>query len=171
MQNKWLLTCCCCLTAIVIGIACRIEYLNIKSQFFLPRNHVATINWHIPELEVVLERLDDQIYERRQNSAFAEAIENGSDVLAEVSFGAPYSESEQKTLDSMKKLHATHTNLQWWVGSFGIAQYFLAPLALIIAVFCAVGLSGWGSKSTAVLCACLSCVSILRMLALNYWNA
>ena len=171
MKSKWLLISCCCLTVIVICIAFRIEYLNIKSQFFLPRNDAAYSNWEIPELDLVLERLDNQIYERRQNSAAADAIENGSSVIAEVSLGAPYSEAEQKTLDSMKKLHATHTSLQWWVSSFGIAQHFLAPLALIIAVICAVALAGLSSKSTAALCACLNGLSILRMLALDYWNA
>ena len=171
MKNKWLLISCYLLTVIVVTTACRIEYLNIKSGYFLPRNPAAVRNWIIPELDEVLERLDYQIYERRQNSAAAEAIENGSSVTAEVSLGAPYSAFEQRTLDSMKNLHTSHSYLQWWVYSFGTAQYLLAPAALIAAIVCCVSLGGWGSKSTAAFCACLNVGSIVLMLTRNYWNA
>ena len=171
MKTKWLLIFCLCLTAIVVCTACRIEYLNIKSGYFLPRHEAAVKNWVIPEIDEVLERLDNLFYERRKNSAAAEAFENGSSETAEITFGAPYSVAEQRSLDSMKNLHASHTYLQWWVGSFGIAQYFLAPAALVIAVFCAVAPTGWVSKSTAGLCAFLNGGSIVLMLTRNYWNA
>ncbi len=170
MKNKLLLISCCCLTAIVVGVAGRIEYLNIKSNHFLPRNEVAVREWVIPELEEVLERLENKIYERRQDAAAAAAHESGSKP-AEVVFGPPYSASEQKTLDSMKNLHASHTLLRWWVGSFGIAQYFLAPIALIAAIVCVVAFGGWRTKSTAAFCAGLNGISILLMLTRNYWNA
>ena len=171
MKTKWLLISCLYLTAIVVCTACRIEYLNIKSGYFLPRHEAAVKVWVIPELDEVLERLDHLLYERRQNSAAAEAIENGTAVTAEITLGAPYSAAEQRSLDSMKNLHTSHTYLQWWVGSFGIAQYLLAPAALILAIVCAVVLTGWGSKSFAGLCAFLNGASIVLMLTRNYWYA
>ena len=170
MKNKWLLIACYCLTAIVVCTALRIEYLNIKSGYFLPRNEAAVRNWVLPELDEFLERVDDQIYERRQNSAEADAIENNTQI-AEVLPGAPYSAAEQRTVESMKNLHASHIYLQWWVRSFGIAQYLLAPAALVAAVICIVAISGWASKSTAALCAGMNGISILLMLTRNYWNA
>lgn len=169
MKSKWLLIICCCLTAVVVCIACRIEYLNIKSDHFLPRHEVAVNSWVVPELDEVLERLDNVIYERRQNVASAEAVEK-STPLTEVSFGAPYSADEQRSVNSMKNLHASHTELRWWVGSFGIAQYLLAPAALIVAIICVVSIAGWGNKSTAALCACLNGISVLLMMTRNYWN-
>ncbi len=168
-MSKWLLILCYCLTAVVVCIACRIEYLNVESEHFLPRQYAGLESWVIPELDVVLEKSDDLIYERRQNSAAALAMEEGN-APAEVTFGAPYSEAEQRTLDKMKRLHASHTTLQWWVGSFGIAQYFIAPVALIAAIICIVSLSGWTVKSTAALCACLNGVGIILMLTRNYWS-
>jgi hypothetical protein len=171
MKSKWLLISCYLLTIVVVTTACRIEYLNIHSGYFLPRNPATVGNWIIPELDEVLERLDYQIYERRQNFADAEAIENGSSVTAEVSLGAPYSASEQRTLDSMKNLHASHSYLQWWVYSFGTAQYLLAPAALIAAIICCVSLGGWGFRSSAAFCACLNVGSIVLMFTRNYWNA
>jgi hypothetical protein len=170
MMSKWLLISCYLLTVIVVAVASRIEYLNVKSDFFLPRHAHGGRPWEIPELDLVMERSDDLIYERRQNSAAAVAIENGSKP-AEVTFGAPYSAAEQRTLDSMKNLHASHTNLRWWVSSFGIAQYFIAPVALCAAVICIVCLGSWGVKSSAALCAGLNAISIILMLTRNYWFA
>lgn len=169
-MSKWLLISCYCLTALVVGIACRIEYLNIKSDHFLPRQQHGFKNWVIPDLDVVLERSDDIIYERRQNSAAAAAMENGGEP-AKVAFGAPYSAAEQRTLDTMKELHASHTTLRWWVGSFGAAQYFIAPAALLAAVICIVSLGNWAVKSSAALCACLNGVGIILMFTRNYWFA
>ncbi len=171
MKTKWLLIVCLFFTAIVVCTAGRIEYLNIKSGYFLPRHEAAVRNWVIPELDEVLERLDHVFYERRRNSAAAEAFENGTAETAEITHGPPYSAAEQRSLESMKNLHASHTYLQWWVGSFGIVQYFLAPAALILAIFCSVSLAGWVSKSTAGLCAFLDAASIVLMLTRNYWNA
>ena len=171
MKSNWLLIACYCLTTIVVGVACRIEYLNVKSGYFLPRHELAFRHWVVPELDELIERTDDQIYQRRQNTALAEAMENGDAVPAEVPLGAPYSAKEQKFLDSMKTFHASHKNLQWWVGSFGIAQYFLAPAAFLVAIICAVVVTGWGAKSTAGVCAFLNALSILMMLTRNYWNA
>lgn len=167
-MSKWLLVTCYCLTALVVGVACRIEYLNLKSEHFLPQPLPGIENWIIPELDVVLERSDDLIYERRQNLAAAIAAETG-DQQAEVNFGAPYSADEQRRLDNMKVLHASHTNLRWWVTSFGFAQYFIAPVAFIAAVICLVSLSSWPAKSSAALCACLNGICILLMLTRNYW--
>ena len=169
-MNKWLLISCYCLTALVVAVACRIEYLNVKSSYFLPRHAHGDSAWVIPELDEVMERSEDLIYERRQNSAAAVAIETG-EKPAEVTFGAPYTAAEQRTLDSMKNLHASHTELRWWVTSFGIAQYFVAPAALIAAIVCIVSLSSWLIKSSAAVCAGLNGISIILMLTRNYWSA
>jgi hypothetical protein len=170
MNTKALLMTCLGLTAIVVCIACRIEYLNVQSGYFLPRHDASDTAWVVPEIGEVLERLDDQFFERRQNLAAVEAAVNGANEPKSVSIGAPYSASEQRSLDSLKDLHASHSSLLWWVGSFGIAQYFLAPLALIVAIICAVALAGWGYKFAASLCACLNGLSIVLMLTRNYWN-
>lgn len=167
-MNRWLLISCYCLTAVVVAVACRIEYLNVKSNYFLPRHAHGDKPWEIPELDEVMERSEDLIYERRQNSAAAIAMESGTEP-AEVTFGAPYSQAEQRTLDSMRNLHASHTNLRWWVNSFGIAQYFIAPAALIAAIVCIVCLGHWAIKSSAALCAGLNGISIVLMLTRNYW--
>jgi hypothetical protein len=170
MKTKLLLIACFGLTAVVVCIACRIEYLNVQSGYFLPRQYAVETDWVIPEIDVVLERMDDQLFERRQNLAAAVAAENGTNEPTPVSFGAPYSASEQKSVDSLINLHASHSDLQWWVGSFGIAQYFLAPIALIVAIISVVALAGWGYKSIASLCVCLNGASIILMLTRNYWD-
>jgi len=173
MRSKWLLVCCLALTAFVVFVAIRIELLNIEANYVLPRqqglNEPVLEKWVVPELDEVIERLDEQFYEQRlsiQGLSDADEPER-----AVVKYGPPYSPQEERFLTNVKKLHASHSSILWWIKSFGRAQYFLAPAALLIAVFCAVSLSGWLPKSTAGLCAALSSVSILLMLTRSYWLA
>lgn len=173
MKSKWLLVCCLALTAFVVFVATRIELLNIEANYVLPRqqgiNEPALAKWVVPELDDVIDRLDEQFYEQRLSVlGLSDAAEPDKAV---VKYGPPYSAQEEKFMNNVKKLHSSHSTILWWVKSFGRAQYFLAPAALIIAVFCAVSLSGWLPKSTAGLCAGLSSVSILLMLTRSYWQA
>ena len=172
-DSKWLLIFCLTLTALVVGIAVRIELLNIEGQFVLPRQSVFSDQpvekWVIPEIDLVVERLDEQFYEQRLNLAGLGAAT--PEQQGQVKYGPPYSPVEENFLTSVKKLHAAHSELLWWLKSFGRAQYFLAPVALIIAVLCAVSLSGWFSKSTDSLCAFLSIASIVLMFTRSYWES
>ncbi len=173
MKSKWLLVFCLALTAFVVFVATRIEMLNVEANYVLPRqqglNEPVLEKWVVPELDEVIERLDEQFYEQRLS--ILGLTESAESERAEVKYGPPYSPLEEKFLTNVKKLHTSHTSILWWVSSFGRAQYFLAPASLLIAVFCAVSLSGWLPKSTAGLCACLSSVSILLMLTRSYWQA
>lgn len=173
MKSKWPLVCCLALTAFVVFVATRIELLNIEANYVLPRqqalNEPVLEKWVVPELDEVVERLDEQFYEQRLSVlGLTEAAESER---AAVKYGPPYSPQEERFLNNVKKLHASHSSILWWVKSFGRAQYFVAPAALLVAVLCAVTLSGWLPKSTAGLCACLSSVSILLMLTRSYWQA
>lgn len=175
-DSKWLLVCCLALTAVVVITAARIELLNIEGQQVLPRlagsNSDSSKEWVIPEIEVVIERLDEQFYEQRMNAVGILSEESEDQPQqAQVKYGPPYSPLEQNFLASVTRLHAAHTNLLWWLKSFGRAQYFLAPAALVIAVLCAVSLSGWLKKSTAGMCAVLSIASIVLMFTRSYWES
>ncbi len=192
-KSNWLLICCMALTAFVVIIATRIEMLNVEGQYVLPRatgsSSEAVDRWVIPEIDVVIERLDEQFFEQRQHVAAITASEQPTSeqptaeqptseqpataqpIQEVVKYGPPYSAQEEKFITSVKKLHAAHTNILWWLKSFGRAQYFLAPAALFIAVLCAVSLSGWLPKSTAGMCACLNIGSIVLMLTRSYWQS
>lgn len=89
----------------------------------------------------------------------------------DIPYGAPYSEQEQRTIDSLTQLHASHIELRWWVSKFGMVQYILAPATFLLALFCAVSLPGARKKSTAALCAFLCATCIFLMLVRGYWHA
>jgi hypothetical protein len=86
-------------------------------------------------------------------------------------YGPPYSPREQRSIDSIKQHHGSLTSLRWWVSNFGIAQYFIAPTTLVLALFCTLRLGGTGYKSTAALCALVSGSCVFLMLVRGYWHA
>ena len=108
-----LVSCVVFLTAIVSYTAFRIEYLNALSGHVLPRhtNQATQGKWEIAALSIVLDRLDDQFFERRQGPA-SMISEDGS-IPKPAVFGAPYSATEQRSIDMAKIQHDVLTKLQW----------------------------------------------------------
>ena len=167
----------CCLSILIVFVVfsvCRIEYLNATGGHVLPRHETTQSRpgqWEIADLDVVLNRLDDQFFERRGFAGRIEASENGESVPANPNYGAPYSAAEQRSIASVSQQHDVLSKLHWNVRTIGLPQYFLAPVALILAAICGLGFKGIGTKVFATVCAGLSCLSIFLVLVRGYWNA
>ena len=126
--NSILLICLVFLTVIVAFTAFRIEYLNAMGGHVLPRHWKEATGgkWEIAKLNIVLDRLDDQFFERRQGVA-SMSNDDGS-VPKPAVFGAPYSSSEQRSIDKVLVQHDVLAKLHWYISYLGWAQHFLAPV-------------------------------------------
>lgn len=166
-----LLICAVFFTAIVAFTAFRIEYLNAMGGHVLPLHWSEHTRgkWEIAELNVVLDRLDNQFFERRHGPASL-TNDDGS-VPKPVVFGAPYSANEQRSIDSVKVQHDILTKLHWNVSYPGWAQYFLAPAALLMAIICGLCFSGVATKIIAFTCGSMCFVGIFLALVRGYWSA
>lgn len=169
-----LFSCLSVLIVFVVFSVCRVEYLNAIAGHVLPRHETTQSRpgqWEIADLDVVLNRLDDQFFERRGYAARIEASENGESVPANPNFGPPYSAAEQRSIATISQQHEVLNKLQWNVRTIGLPQYFLAPVALILAAICGLGFKGIETKIFATVCAGLSCLSIFLVLVRGYWHA
>lgn len=175
MRTKSLLICFLVfLTAFVLLVALRIEYLNALAGHVLPRHTHDGVDQFdtggIAKIEVVMGRLDQQFFDRREEVARMEnTIELAEKAPNVPAYGAPYSPSELRSIDNVKYQHGILTQLIWYLGNFGMVQHFLAPAALLFAIVCGLGFSGWSIKTIAALCGALSCVAIFLMLVRGYW--
>ncbi len=162
-------SCLVLLTAFVATIALRIEYLNALAGHVFPRHEMAKEydSKGIAKLDVVLERLDRQIFDRREEAAQMEDTSKFGNAVPV--FGAPYSPIEQRSINNVKNQHGILTQLHWYIDNFGIAQHFLAPAALLMAVVCGLAFTGRPLKLTAGVCGSLSCAAIFLMLVRGYW--
>ena len=169
-----LLICLTLLTALVVLSVCRIEYLNAIGGHVLPRQEMASgqsANWEIAELNVVLGRLDDQFFERREIAVGIDAFENGATEPSAPKYGAPYSAAEQRSIASVTRQHEVLTKLHWSLRNLGWPQYILAPTALLLAVICGLGWKGIGTRVFASVCSSLCCMAFFLVLVRGYWQA
>ncbi len=161
------------LTAIVVSCVARIEYLNAAGGHVLPRHHVEgkPRSWDIADLKTVMSYLDEQFVERRQYAAGVDAYDKGDSEPAAVSKGAPYSPTEQRAINTATIQHDALTKLHWCLQYLGVAQYFIAPLTLLLSITCGLALKGWPTKAVAAACSILCCGSIFLILLRGYWGA
>ncbi len=162
------------LTAFVLFVALRIEYLNALAGHVLPRHTHDTVSQFdtggIANFDVVMGRLDQQFFERREAVAQMENSSGFADKAPIVPvYGAPYSPMELRAIDKVKYQHGILTQLVWYLGNFGMVQHFLAPAGLLFAIICGLGFSGWSIKTMAGVCGTLSSVAIFLMLVRGYW--
>ena len=166
----WII-CLVFLTAIVVFSAGRIEYLNTTGGHVLPRHYADEKmgKWEIAEHNVVMDRLDDQIFRRRQLGSFV--INDDDTVRAAPVFGAPYSTSEQRSINTVTYQHDVLTKLHWNIRTFGLAQYFLAPATLLFAIVYGLSQKKVAAKVIALACGSLCCVGIFLMIVRGYWQS
>jgi hypothetical protein len=172
-MSRFLLGSCVLLTILVVFVAARIEYLNVQAGYALPRHPSDEIvpRWEVPDTKVIQDHIDSFIFKQREQMAFMATSQDPSVPITLPSYGAPYNSFEQRYVNSMQFQFAMFSKLHWWVYYFGMPQYFLAPLALLLAVVCLVCESNLWSKSFSCLCALLSCSSVLLMYTRGYWHA
>lgn len=158
---------CFVLTAIVVFTAVRIEQLNVRSGHLLPRANVDSGDWRVPELQSILSYVDDKIATRRSNEF---AYEHPLEPLPEEAafLGAPYTEPEQRLFDNSIAQHASHSRLHWWVSTMGVAQYALAPLAVLWAAGNFLGLSKLPLRLLSGACGACAFVAIFLMILRGY---
>jgi len=162
------------LTVFVVLSVCRIEYLNAIGGHVLPRHEKApgrSGNWEIAKLNVVLARLDDQFFERRELAIGVAASEIGSTEPAASDYGPPYSAAEQRSIASVTRQHEVLTKLHWSLRNIGWPQYILAPTALLLAAICGWGWKGIGMKVLASVCGSLCGIAFFLVLVRGYWQA
>ena len=167
--KKVMVICLISLTVLVVLSVCRIEYLNAIGGHVLPRQESAAgqfVNWEIAELSVVLARLDDQFFERREIAVGVDATE-----ATAPKHGPPYSASEQRSIASVTRQHEVITKLHWSLRNLGWPQYFLAPTALLLAAICGLGWKGIGTKVFASVCGSLCWMAFFLVLVRGYWQA
>jgi hypothetical protein len=126
---------CFLLTAVVVHTCVRIEVLNARYGYYLPRKDFGSANpkWRVAARIAVLKRLETQIADERL-SAYVASHPNEPVPPIEEMTGPPYSEDEQRRIDTELAENALRTELRSWVGGFGLLQYFLAPIGLAWAV-------------------------------------
>ena len=159
------------LTAFVLVVALRIEYLNSLAGHVLPRHTHDRVDQFntggIAKFEVVMERLDQQFFDRREEVA---RMESSNELLEKVPvvpvYGAPYSPTELRSIDNVKYQHGILTQLLWYLGNLGMVQHFLAPATFLFAIVCGLGFSGGSIKTIAGVCGTLSCVAIFSFIFL-----
>jgi hypothetical protein len=170
--HKLMVWTCVLFTLLAVMVAARIEYLNVHAGYFLPRqpSDLMLPTWRTLSPEDAKEILEGRIYEQREqlNASFAPG-DDGPSVAP--SYGPPYSDLEKGYMERMLSMHDSHNRLHWWVSTFGVLQYFLAPIALFIAIACVVSVASYWVKSAAGLCALLDTACVLLMLTRGYWHA
>ena len=162
------------LTVFVVLSVCRIEYLNAIGGHVLPRHEQVPGrpgNWEIAELNVVLARLDDQFFERREIAVGVDASENGATEPLDAKYGPPYSAAEQRSIASVTRQHEVLTKLHWSLKNLGWPQYFIAPAALLLAAICGFGWKGMLTKVLASVCGGLCCMAFFLVLVRGYWQS
>ena len=160
------------LTAIVVLCIARIEYLNAAGGHVLPRDQLKVIldSWEVAESDL-LEFMDNQFHRRRLMAARVDAYEKGESEPASVAKGAPYSKSEQRSIDMAMLQKDVLKKLRWCIQYLGWPQYFIAPFALFLCAICALGWKGWPIKAVSAGCASLCCLGIVLILMRGYWEA
>lgn len=172
-MSRLMLLSCFLLTVVAVFIAARIEYLNVHAGYLLPR-HPSNIElpaWVVPSDDAAQNFIDTRIYEQREQMAFHLASMDPAAPVPEPTFGPPYSSNEQRFVNVLQHQFTMHAKLHWWVSNFGMAQYALAPLALVVAVSCLVCLASIWIKSAATCCALLNAGCVLLMYTRGYWHA
>jgi hypothetical protein len=168
MWTKLTIIGCLLLTAVVVHTALRIERINALCHQYLPRAHQAAgTTWEIPQLQHVLNYVEDKIAIRRSNSY---SVEHPDEQLPpeDKFFGAPYSASEQKWIDDSVADHAMYSKLHWWVTRFGSVQYVLAPLAFVWAIGNFLSIRKTKLRVVSTLCAALAFGAIFLMIFRGY---
>jgi len=171
--KSMLLACMAFLTAIVVLSVGRIEYLNAAGGHVLPRHLVEgkPRSWNIADLGAIMEDLDQRFLDRRQLAAGVDAYDKGEKEPAAITTGAPYSVSEQRAIDTVTRQHNVLTKLHWSIKNIGLAQYVIAPTALLLCIGVGLAMKGWKIKAFAVGCSILCLASIFLILIREYWYA
>jgi len=115
---------CAALTAIVVNTCVQIEYHNWRAGNYLQveMRQEPGITWRTAATG---ERAKSVFIERRRLARGA----TGDDLEA------PPSVEELDAFETWRQRALRENRLYWWVSTFGVFQYLLAPLALIWAAF------------------------------------
>jgi hypothetical protein len=119
------------LTCVVVHTCIRIEVLNARYGYYLPRNDLDRNNpeWRVAALSIVRKSADRMIALERQSEFLQQHPDQP--VPDEAAFrGPPYSKAEQEAIDSDVQRSKSNSDLYYSVRGMGLLQYLLAPAAL-----------------------------------------
>ena len=126
---------CLILTCVVVHTCVRIEILNARYGYYLPRTDFGSGN---PKWRVAADSLARRDFERsiamERQAKFAEE-HPGEPIPEHTEFiGPPYSASQQTELEAILDQNQRRSALYDWVRGMGLLQYALAPAALFWSV-------------------------------------
>ncbi|HEY4261366.1 MAG TPA: hypothetical protein VGM98_14460 [Schlesneria sp.] len=163
---------CMILTCIVVHTCVRIEVLNARYGYYLPRTDFGSGNpkWRVADEKLFRLREEMMIARSRQEDYQAAHPDEG--FPDESAFkGPPYSVAEQATIDAEVDHNRRNSTLRAWVGSMGLLQYVLAPAALFWSLDIVVSDRLRGRRVVAGLCGLLNLICIALMYYRGYWSS
>jgi hypothetical protein len=172
MQSKLAFVGCLILTVIVVHTCVRIEVLNARYGYYLPRTDFGNGNqkWRVAGRRATMRWLEHKIHMERCAAYAAAHPDDPMDDL-ERFCGPPYSADEQKMIDTELAENELRAELWSWVASMGILQYILAPLTFAWAVALAVCNRSHLIRMSAIGFAVAAAVSIVLMFHRAYFTS
>jgi hypothetical protein len=163
---------CLILTCIVVHTCVRIEVLNARSGYYLPRTDFGSGNpkWRVAAEKLV--RLNEELMIARSRQADFQAAHPDEEISNEAAFkGPPYSPAEQATIDAEVDHNQRNSTLRDWVGGMGLLQYVLAPAALLWSLDIVISDRSRRGRVVAGLCGLLNLICIALMYYRGYWSS
>ena len=135
MRSRLAIIGCLLLTAVVVHTCVRIEQLNAKNSYYLPRTDFAGGNpkWRYSTIKGTMYGLNNEFAEERM-IAFSKSRSERPLPEFQQFIGPPYSENEQRRIDAKLANNSLRNELHDWVESGGLLQYLLAPVAIVWAI-------------------------------------
>jgi hypothetical protein len=149
---------CAALTAAVVNTCAQIEYHNWRSGNYLDvkTTQEPGVTWHTAATG---ERVKNMFVQRMRLTRGA----------TEEDLKAPPSVEELNSFETWRQRALRENRLHWWVSTFGVLQYLLAPLAVIWAAFLA--LKSRKHRVPSIVFAGLALMCIVMMLHRQYFQS
>lgn len=163
-----------CLAVVLIAISAvtcvRIEYLNARVGGYLPRPE-GQGKWRVAgrraTTEGALRRLRFErmgLYEKQHGRRPPAQLER--ELL-----DAPLTERERAVIRREVVLEERMAQLHEWVETMGVAQYIIAPAALMLSAYLAVMSKSMLGRAVTFFGACISLVAVILMLYRQYFTS
>ena len=163
---------CCLLTVTVLHTCIRIEVLNRRNEFFLPRSIPSTGN---PKWRVAAEQLNFMALQRtvaldRMDAFIAQYPDEPVPSIEELS-GPPYTPSEQAMIDTEMDRNRLNSELRDWVRGMGLLQYLIAPMALALSISLYCGAPTHTVRLASIACIFSNVASLCSMFYRGYFTS
>ena len=171
-HSKLKLAACCLLTVTVLHTCLRIEVLNRRNGFFLPRSIPSTGNpkWRVAAEQLNFIDLQRAVALDRMNAFIAQHPAEPVPSIEELS-GPPYTPSEQAMIDTEMDRNRLNSELRDWVSGMGLIQYLIAPMALLLSINLYCGTGNRTVRLASIACILSNAASLYLMFYRGYFTS